>query len=109
MAINDRVDNMVSMLRDPEDDLRDALREYIWSYYRYNSDAVALEPEIVEAFQALFEGLNFCAGDDAEELIVRTERKINAFGGVLSTDGTKHKVDTLPDFVLEEDDDEYED
>jgi len=107
MAINDRIDDMVSMLRDPEEDLADALEEYIWSYYRYNSDAVALEPEIVTAFTALFTGLNYGSVESGEELIVRTERKINARGGVYSdSDRKRHKVNTLPDYVLDEDEDE---
>ncbi len=107
MAINDRVDNLVSMLRDPEEDLSDAMAEYIWSYYRVNSDGVELDPSVIKAMRALFEGLSFGYGvDQADELIVKTERAINRHGGVLAEDGNRHKVDSLPGYELDEEDED---
>lgn len=106
MAINDKVDDMISSLRDPEEDLRDALEEYIWSYYREYADARKLEPKIVKAMDVLIEELSGYGTGQAEELIFKTERTINARGGVVGGDGKRHKVNTLPDYVLEDEDED---
>ena len=106
MAINDRVDSIVTMLKDPEEDLKDTFGEYIWSYYRNYSDATKLEPEIVTAMATLLGGISWHGGmTEVEEIIFRTERDINSHGGVRGEDGKNHKVNTLPDYKLEEDED----
>lgn len=109
MAINDRVDNIVTMLKDPEEDLKDALGEYIWAYYRNYSDATELEPEIVAAMVTLLGGVSWHGGrTEVEEIIFRTERDINSHGGVRGDDGTNHKVNTLPGYKPEDYDAEWD-
>lgn len=105
MAINDRFDNVLTAMRDHEEDFSDALTALVSDYYRNFTDATELESHVVDAMNVLLDaGFNYYTMD-AEEIVARAERDINRQGGVLGTNGKRHKVSTFPDYVFDEDED----
>lgn len=103
MAVNDKIDSMFNSLRDHEEDFRTALSDYVWGYYRNYTDATELEPEVWRAMATLLaEGFVYTTMD-VEEIVTRTENDINRMGGVVGSDGKRHKVSTFPDYEVEED------
>lgn len=105
MAINDRTDDMIALVRDSEDDFVQALTSYVWNYYRNYTGASRLEFDVVQAMQTLLDEA-FPGAMSAEELVARAEREINDYGGVLGTgdgDTRAHRVCTFPEFDFGED------
>lgn len=71
----------------------DGLKAFVRLYYNNYTDAVRLEPNILDLLRQLV--YEASASIDEDDLIREVEQEINDEGGVEGSDGVKHKVCTF--------------